>query len=43
MAYKARFRPAEVLVGWSWRMLTDADIGDGVAVPHEALVPESAN
>ena len=26
MAYKARFRPAEVLAGGSWRMLTDADL-----------------
>jgi arginine-tRNA-protein transferase len=25
MAYKARFRPCEVLVGGTWRMLTDAD------------------
>src|SRR5579859_5028648 len=39
MAYKARFRPAEVLAGGSWRMLTDADTGE--VVPHEALVSES--
>jgi hypothetical protein len=43
MAYKSRFRPAEVLAGGSWRMLTDADVGDGVPMRHEALVPESAN
>jgi hypothetical protein len=43
MAYKARFRPAEVLAGGSWRMLTDADVGDGVPIPHGTLVPESAN
>ena len=28
MAYKARFRPAEVLVGGAWRMLTEADLGE---------------
>jgi arginine-tRNA-protein transferase len=43
MAYKSRFRPAEVLAGGSWRMLTDADIGDGVGAASETLVPESAN
>jgi leucyl-tRNA---protein transferase len=43
MAYKSRFRPAEVLVGGTWRMLTDADVGDGMTVPSESLVPESAN
>ena len=26
MAYKARFRPSEVLAGGSWRLLTDADV-----------------
>jgi arginyl-tRNA--protein-N-Asp/Glu arginylyltransferase len=25
MAYKARFRPAEVLAGGTWRVLKDAD------------------
>ena len=30
MAYKSRFRPAEVLAGGAWRMLTEADLGDGV-------------
>jgi arginyl-tRNA--protein-N-Asp/Glu arginylyltransferase len=43
MAYKSRFRPAEVLAGGAWRMLTEADAGDGVGAPQEALVPESAN
>jgi arginine-tRNA-protein transferase len=41
MAYKARFRPAEVLAGGTWRILTDADL----AVPDHprvTLVPESA-
>ena len=41
MAYKSRFRPAEVLAGGAWRVLTDADLGDGVG--REALVPESAD
>jgi leucyl-tRNA---protein transferase len=45
MAYKARFRPAEVLAGGSWRMLTDADLASesGAGVPHSTLVSESAN
>jgi arginine-tRNA-protein transferase len=40
MAYKARFRPSEILTGGVWRPLTDADtvVGD----PVEALVPETA-
>ena len=44
MAYKLRFRPAEVLAGGAWRMrsLSDADAGDGVGAGREALVPESA-
>ena len=29
MAYKARFRPCEILVGGTWRMLTDTEIQDG--------------
>jgi arginine-tRNA-protein transferase len=28
MAYKARFRPCEILQGGGWRMLTDADLQD---------------
>ena len=43
MAYKSRFRPAEVLAGGAWRMLTDADMGDGVGAADAALVPESAD
>ena len=27
MAYKARFRPSEILVGGAWRPLTEADLG----------------
>ena len=44
MAYKSRFRPAEVLAGGAWRMLTEADLGEeaGDAIRHDALVPESA-
>ena len=43
MAYKSRFRPAEVLAGGAWRMLTEADAGDGVEAAQEALVPELAD
>src|SRR5689334_19150162 len=39
MAYKARFRPSEVLAGGTWRMLTEAD---AAPAPAEALVPETA-
>jgi arginine-tRNA-protein transferase len=36
MAYKARFRPGEILIGGTWRLLTDADL-----LPREAApVPE---
>lgn len=40
MAYKARFRPSEILVGGAWRTLT----GETVAVRPgvEALVPQTA-
>jgi arginyl-tRNA--protein-N-Asp/Glu arginylyltransferase len=40
MAYKARFRPSEVLAGGSWRMLQEADT---VPMPtgQPALVSES--
>jgi arginine-tRNA-protein transferase len=42
MAYKARFKPSEVLVAGTWRMLTDAEMA--VSEPAEtALVPESAD
>jgi len=43
MAYKSRFRPAEVLAGGSWRVLTDADLGDGGCARHAVLVPQSAD
>lgn len=29
MAYKARFRPSEILVNGTWRVLTDADVAAG--------------
>ena len=43
MAYKARFRPAEVLSGGTWRMLTDADVvrHDGAGSSEQELVQES--
>ncbi len=40
MAYKARFRPCEILVGGTWRMLTDAEVQQGEAVQRE-LAPET--
>ena len=40
MAYKARFRPAEILMGGVWRVLTDADYAP---VPAAHLVPVSAD
>ena len=40
MAYKSRFRPAEILVGGNWRVQTEADVTD--TKPEPALVPESA-
>ena len=43
MAYKSRFRPAEVLAGGAWRMLTEADVGDGVGAAGATLVPELAD
>jgi arginyl-tRNA--protein-N-Asp/Glu arginylyltransferase len=42
MAYKARFRPSEVLVGGVWRMLTDAEASSAEAAA-QALVPETAD
>jgi arginine-tRNA-protein transferase len=40
MAYKARFRPSEILTGGAWRTLTEANIA---ARPEaEALVPQTA-
>jgi arginyl-tRNA--protein-N-Asp/Glu arginylyltransferase len=40
MAYKARFRPSEILVGGTWRMLTEADFAERPGA--EALVPQTA-
>jgi len=40
MAYKARFRPCEILVGGTWRMLTDIEVEDGAGA-RDALVPET--
>ena len=41
MAYKARFRPCEILVGGTWRMLTDVEVREGETVGR-VLVPETA-
>ena len=41
MAYKGRFRPSEVLVAGTWRMLTDADADSG-ASPASLLLRETA-
>jgi arginine-tRNA-protein transferase len=39
MAYKARFRPSEILWGGQWRMLTDAELAAGpLTVPAEAAI-----
>ena len=40
MAYKARFRPSEILLGGSWRMLTEADLAERLTAG--ALVPQTA-
>ena len=40
MAYKARFRPSEILAGGTWRMLTDTDTG--VRPGTDMLVPQTA-
>ena len=40
MAYKARFRPSEILAGGSWRMLTEADCAARPGA--DALVPQTA-
>jgi len=42
MAYKARFRPSEILMGGMWRVLTDNDLGETEPLPAGALVPASA-
>jgi arginine-tRNA-protein transferase len=45
MSYKARFRPSEILVAGSWRMLTDADAHGGHLGAHAdapmSLLPET--
>ncbi len=41
MAYKARFRPAEILIGGAWRLLSESDFATPDAL-RQALVPESA-
>ena len=41
MAYKARFRPSEVLIGGGWRVLTDAESGLPVDAAR-SLVSETA-
>jgi leucyl-tRNA---protein transferase len=40
MAYKSRFRPSEILIGGTWRILTDADLS--ADEPEKLLVPETA-
>jgi arginine-tRNA-protein transferase len=42
MAYKARFRPSEVLVSGTWRVLTDSEIA-GKDTAEMAMVTESAD
>ena len=42
MAYKARFRPVEVLSGGTWRPLTDSRAGDTLAIAPDALLSEPA-
>ena len=42
MAYKARFKPSEVLVNGTWRMLTDSEIAGG-STAEVTMVTESAN
>jgi arginine-tRNA-protein transferase len=43
MAYKARFRPSEILAGGAWRRLTDADLTDQGTRTRTLLVPEAAD
>lgn len=42
MAYKARFRPVEVLSGGVWRVLSDAEASGGGGQAAEALISEPA-
>jgi arginine-tRNA-protein transferase len=41
MAYKARFKPSEVLMSGTWRVLTDVEIAGGDAA-QVTMVTESA-
>ena len=41
MAYKARFKPSEVLMSGAWRVLTDVEIAGGDAA-QVTMVTESA-
>jgi arginyl-tRNA--protein-N-Asp/Glu arginylyltransferase len=41
MAYKARFKPSEVLMSGAWRVLTDCEIAGGDA-SEVAMVTETA-
>ena len=41
MAYKARFRPCEILVGGTWRMLTDVEVAEGAGA-SPVLLQETA-
>jgi leucyl-tRNA---protein transferase len=42
MAYKARFRPSEILVAGTWRMLTEAEAAGAHTDEALPLVPETA-
>ncbi len=39
MAYKARFRPSEILTGGAWRVLTEAEMGQTAQRTGTLLVP----
>jgi arginine-tRNA-protein transferase len=41
MAYKAKFRPSEILAGGAWRRLTDADVADHSMRTGTLVVPEA--
>jgi arginine-tRNA-protein transferase len=42
MAYKARFRPSEILAAGGWRRLTEADLEAGAPCGGRMMVPETA-
>jgi arginine-tRNA-protein transferase len=42
MAYKARFKPSEVLISGTWRVLTEGDVGRADAT-EVTMVTESAD